>query len=67
MGVLIFALLANGMNLVGLSFFWQGLARGAALLLVLLLGVLLNGRRPAFKQTIRPPAPAFPRGKTPRA
>lgn len=46
-GVLIFALLANGMNLVGLSFFWQGLARGVALLLVLLLGVVLRRHRPA--------------------
>ncbi|MBG6182439.1 ribose transport system permease protein [Arthrobacter sp. CAN_A214] len=41
-GVLIFALLANGMNLIGLSFFWQGLARGVALLLVLLLGIVLT-------------------------
>ncbi|MDN4609539.1 ABC transporter permease [Arthrobacter burdickii] len=41
-GVLIFALLANGMNLIGLSFFWQGLARGVALLVVLLLGILLT-------------------------
>lgn len=41
-GVLIFALLANGMNLAGLSFFWQGLGRGTALLLVLLLGVVLS-------------------------
>ncbi|WP_104181864.1 ABC transporter permease [Arthrobacter sp. B0490] len=41
-GVLIFALLANGMNLIGLSFFWQGLARGVALLVVLLLAILLT-------------------------
>lgn len=40
-GVLIFALLTNGMNLVGLSFYWQGLARGVVLILILLLGVLL--------------------------
>ncbi|GER24110.1 branched-chain amino acid ABC transporter permease [Zafaria cholistanensis] len=40
-GVLIFALLANGMNLIGLSFFWQGLGRGVALLLILLAGVVL--------------------------
>jgi ribose transport system permease protein len=55
-GVLIFALLANGMNLVGLSFFWQGLARGLALLLVLLLGVLLARQRNTAKA--RPPVPA---------
>ncbi|GAA3668293.1 ABC transporter permease [Arthrobacter ginkgonis] len=41
-GVLIFALLANGMNLIGLSFFWQGLGRGVALLLILLAGVVLS-------------------------
>jgi ribose transport system permease protein len=40
-GVLIFALLSNGMNLIGLSFFWQGLGRGVVLLVILLLGVLL--------------------------
>jgi ribose transport system permease protein len=57
-GVLIFALLANGMNLVGLSFFWQGLARGVALLLVLLLGVLLNRQRAASKKTTKAPATA---------
>jgi ribose transport system permease protein len=41
-GVLVFALLSNGMNLVGLSFFWQGLGRGVVLLAILLLGVLLS-------------------------
>lgn len=46
-GVLIFGLLTNGMNLVGLSFHWQGLARGATLLVILLLGILLaRGFRP---------------------
>jgi ribose transport system permease protein len=29
------------MNLIGLSFYWQGLARGVVLILILLLGVLL--------------------------
>jgi ribose transport system permease protein len=46
-GVLIFALLSNGMNLVGLSFFWQGLGRGVVLLAILLLGVLLSRNVPA--------------------
>lgn len=46
-GVLIFALLSNGMNLVGLSFFWQGLGRGVVLLAILLLGVLLSRNPPA--------------------
>jgi len=45
-GVLIFALLNNGMNLIGLSFFWQGLGRGLVLLAILLLGVLLERRAP---------------------
>jgi ribose transport system permease protein len=44
-GVLVFALLSNGMNLIGLSFYWQGLARGAVLLAILLLGVLLSAER----------------------
>ncbi|GAA1867187.1 ABC transporter permease [Paeniglutamicibacter psychrophenolicus] len=48
-GVLIFALLSNGMNLVGLSFFWQGLGRGVVLLAILLLGVLLTRNTPAGK------------------
>ena len=61
-GVLIFALLANGMNLVGLSFFWQGLARGVALLLVLLLGVVINRRRAAVKETTKPRAPGYKEG-----
>jgi ribose transport system permease protein len=46
-GVLIFALLANGMNLIGLSFYWQGLARGLVLLAVLLTSVLLSRQRVA--------------------
>jgi ribose transport system permease protein len=64
-GVLIFALLANGMNLVGLSFFWQGLARGLALLLVLLLGVLLARRRSAAKAPAS--APVHTEGQVPHA
>jgi len=44
-GVVLFGLLGNGMNLMGLSFFWQGLGRGVILLLVLLLGVLLSRSR----------------------
>ncbi|NKX51687.1 hypothetical protein HER39_14170, partial [Arthrobacter deserti] len=59
-GVLIFALLANGMNLAGLSFFWQGLARGLALLLVLLLGVLLARRRSTAKAGPQAPSPGAP-------
>ncbi|ASN40626.1 ABC transporter permease [Paeniglutamicibacter terrestris] len=47
MGVLIFGLLSNGMNLVGLSFFWQGLGRGVVLLAILLLGVLLSRNLPS--------------------
>ncbi|MGO1184039.1 MAG: ABC transporter permease [Micrococcaceae bacterium] len=41
-GVLIFGILANGMNLIGLSFHWQGLARGAVLLLILLLAARMS-------------------------
>ncbi len=45
LGVLIFTVLANGLNLIGLSFYWQGLARGTVLLLVLGLSVVLSKRR----------------------
>lgn len=41
-GVLIFGLLTNGLNLIGLSFHWQGMARGAVLLAILLTGVALS-------------------------
>lgn len=41
-GVLIFGIMANGMNLIGLSFHWQGLARGAVLLVILLLAAQLS-------------------------
>ncbi len=44
-GVLIFGVLANGLNLVGLSFYWQGFARGLVLLIVLGLSVVLAKRR----------------------
>lgn len=43
-GVLIFALLNNGMNLVGLSFFYQDLGRGLVMLVILLLAAALDGR-----------------------
>ncbi len=43
-GVLLFALLSNGMNLIGLSFFWQGLGRGVVLLAILVLAVILSRR-----------------------
>lgn len=67
-GVLIFALLANGMNLVGLSFFWQGLGRGVALLVVLLLGVVLTrtgSAPPALRRLLAPPTsrPTPPKGR----
>ena len=45
LGVLIFTILANGLNLIGLSFYWQGLARGVVLLLVLGLSVALGRAR----------------------
>lgn len=45
LGVLIFGVLANGLNLIGLSFYWQGFARGLVLLLVLGVSVLLAKRR----------------------
>lgn len=43
-GVLIFALLNNGMNLIGLSFFYQDLGRGLVMLAILLLAAALDGR-----------------------
>ncbi|QTG82112.1 ABC transporter permease [Arthrobacter crystallopoietes] len=58
-GVLIFGLLSNGMNLIGLSFFWQGLGRGIVLLAILLLGVLLarnSGRPGPFGRLLTPAA-----------
>lgn len=56
-GVLIFGVLANGLNLVGLSFYWQGLARGLVLLLVLGLSVTLSRRR---RRPVKPPTSAKP-------
>lgn len=51
-GVLIFGVLSNGLNLIGLSFYWQGFARGLVLLLVLGLSVILaKRRRPAPRLT----------------
>jgi len=41
-GVVIFGLLDNGLNLIGLSFFWQDLARGLVLLAILLAAVVLG-------------------------
>ncbi|PRB75293.1 branched-chain amino acid ABC transporter permease [Arthrobacter sp. MYb214] len=41
-GVVIFGLLDNGLNLIGLSFFWQDLARGLVLLSILLAAVVLG-------------------------
>jgi len=43
-GVLIFTLLSNGMNLVALSAFWQDLARGLVLLAVLVAAAVLARR-----------------------
>jgi ribose transport system permease protein len=53
LGVLIFTILANGLNLIGLSFYWQGLARGVVLLLVLGLSVVLGRARVAKAATVR--------------
>lgn len=53
-GVLIFGVLANGLNLIGLSFYWQGLARGLVLLLVLGLSVTLSRRR---RRPVKLPTP----------
>ncbi|WP_345471607.1 ABC transporter permease [Glutamicibacter ectropisis] len=41
-GVVIFGLLDNGLNLIGLSFFFQDLARGLVLLAILLAAVVLG-------------------------
>lgn len=49
-GVVIFGLLDNGLNLIGLSFFWQDLARGLVLLAILLAAVVL-GRNKGPKAT----------------
>jgi ribose transport system permease protein len=55
LGVLFFGVLANGLNLLGVGFYWQGFARGVLLLVVLGLGLVAHrqgklrlpiGRRP---------------------
>lgn len=56
LGVLIFGVLANGLNLVGLSFYWQGFARGVVLLLVLGLSVTLSKRRRRLPRPTAMPA-----------
>ncbi|MFT4010651.1 MAG: ABC transporter permease [Nocardioidaceae bacterium] len=43
-GVLLFALLANGLSLAGISYFWEGLARGVVLLTVLVVVTRLRKR-----------------------
>jgi len=43
-GVALFALLVNGMSLAGIAYFWQGLARGGVLLLVLVVVAGLRRR-----------------------
>lgn len=66
-GVLLFALLSNGMNLIGLSFFWQGLGRGVVLLAILVLGVLLTrraGSPSALNALFRRPPPRTQSPKT---
>jgi len=42
LGVLFFGVLANGLNLLGVGFYWQGLARGVLLLAVLGLGLIAH-------------------------
>lgn len=50
-GVLIFGLLTNGMVLIGLSFYWQGLMRGLVLLVLLLATAAL--RRESIAPALR--------------
>jgi ribose transport system permease protein len=69
-GVLLFALLSNGMNLIGLSFFWQGLGRGVVLLAILVLGVVLTRRAGApspLEALFRRPPPRTQSAKTPQS
>ncbi|MCJ1703842.1 ABC transporter permease [Rathayibacter sp. VKM Ac-2926] len=49
LGVLIFGLINNGLVLLGVSFYWQGLVRGSVLLLLLLATALLR------RESIAPP------------
>ena len=44
LGVLFLGVLSNGLNLIGINFYWQAVARGVLILLALVLGAL-NRRR----------------------
>ncbi|WP_102346204.1 ABC transporter permease [Bacillus sp. Marseille-P3661] len=44
-GVLLFGVLANGLNLAGLNFYWQSVARGIAILSILILDSSLQKQK----------------------
>jgi ribose transport system permease protein len=44
LGVLFLSVLANGLNLIGINFYWQAVAKGVLIFGALALGVL-NRRR----------------------
>ncbi|OOB91971.1 ABC transporter permease [Rathayibacter sp. VKM Ac-2630] len=62
-GVLIFGLLNNGMVLIGLSFYWQGLLRGVVLLALLLATAAL--RRESIAPALRSLTGGGTRGRRP--
>lgn len=44
-GVLFFGIVANGLNLIGINFYWQGIARGLLIFFILVIDSLVSNRR----------------------
>jgi ribose transport system permease protein len=53
LGVLFFGVLANGMNLAGIPFQWQSIAKGGLLLLVLSGNAMLRRSQPSLLSRVR--------------
>jgi ribose transport system permease protein len=45
LGVLFLGVLANGLNLIGINFYWQAVARGVLIFLALAIGALNRTRQ----------------------
>lgn len=44
-GVLFFRVVANGLNLTGINFYWQGVARGLLIFLILAFNSAISNKR----------------------
>ncbi|MEK3645014.1 ABC transporter permease [Aeribacillus sp. FSL M8-0235] len=44
-GVLFFGIVANGLSLIGINFYWQGVARGLLIFLILLIDAIVSKKR----------------------